>query len=523
MKPIEPVAAESDSALDPAAAKSGFADAPAADDAQAYGRQMASGSLWIGLARASLIPFGIITAIFLARRLGPSDLGVYAVAASVTFLVQQTINGFLDRAAIKLIAEGSDWQAIATALIQIYGVVGTGGAVLLIASAPLLASFLNAPPLEPALRLFALMLPLMSVMLGHENTMVGRRAFRRSALVSVAAMSRPLLLLLLVGMGWGVNGAVLSQVGGALIELITLRFLIPVPLLRRVPIPARRILRYAAPFFLDTMGRQLNSRIDLWAVQAFVDSASAGYYSAAQSGVMPLRTFSQVVTPLLLASLSHAWQQGNREAARMLARQTLRLLSCLLPMVAIVAGAAPGLVTLVFGSHFLPAAPVLAWLSLGAFAGFVLSFTTVTLGALDQPGMIAAFTLPMLVVSALGSLLFVPRIGAVGAALTTALTQWGAMAASVWFLNRRTGIALDVSRFLRVVPLAVLGYGLASELPAPGIWVIAQVMTIGLLMLALLFVIGSLTRDDLAFFYSLLAHERDMLRGRARRRAESRT
>lgn len=492
------------------------------EDAQSYGQQMASGSLWIGLARASLIPFGIITAIFLARRLGPSDLGVYAVAASVAFWVQQTINGFLDRAAIKLIAEGNDWKAIATAVIQIYGVVGSGGAVLLMVSAPFLASFLNSPPLEPAVRLFALMLPLMSVMLGHQHTLLGRREFRRSALVSLSALSRPLLLLLLVGIGWGVNGAVLSQVGGALIELLVLRLLIPVPLLRRVPIPVRRILRYAAPFFLDTMGRQLNSRIDLWTVQVFVGSAGAGYYSAASSAVMPLRTFGQVVTPLLLASLSHAWQQGNSEAARTLARQTLRLLSCLLPMVAIVAGAAPGLVTLVFGSRFLPAAPILAWLSLGAFASFVLSFTTVTLGALDQPGMIAAFTLPMLVVSALGSWLFVPRIGAVGAALTTVVTQWGAMAASVWFLHRRTGITVDVRRFLRVIPLAVLGYGLASALPAPGLWVIPQVMAIGLLMLALLFVIGSLTRGDLAFFYSLLVHERDMLRGRARRRAESR-
>lgn len=466
---------------------------------------MATGSLLTGLVRLGVIPLGVIAAIFLARVLGPGDLGVFAVASSIIWWAQQTLNAFFNRTAIKLIGETSEWQPVATALIQLHFLGGVAAGVGIFVTAPLLATLFNSTALADALRLFAFAIPVFSLTQAHENTVIGRRAFGRSAFFPLFFNgSRSLFVLLFVGAGWGWAGAILAQLAASVVELAYARFSYRPALLKRVSLPLRRVARYSGPMFLDGFGRQLNPRVDLWSVQAFVGSSAAGLYSAAQSALSPITSISTILSPLLLATLTHALQEGQSEAARTIARHALRLLFCMLPFVALFAGAAPELVTLVFGKSFLPAAPLLTWLSFGVFANFVLSFSAVTLAAIDRPGAIAVFTLPMLLASTAGSLLLVPWIGAIGAATTTMVTQWGAMAASLWLLRRRSGIVLSPTILVRIVPISVAAYISASIWQTPSWWVVPQLLALGTVALALLFATRLLTRDDLAFLRSFI-------------------
>lgn len=473
--------------------------------ADSYGRHMATGSLLMGMVRVGVIPLGLLAAVVLARALGPGDLGVFAVASSLVWWAQATLNAFFNRTTVKLVAEATDWQPLATALVQLQFLGGIATAALVFLAAAPLGALFDAPALAGALRMFAFAVPAYSLTRGHESVLVARREFRRSAFFPLFYnTSRSLLLLLLVGLGGGLTGAIVAQLAAALVELAYARAALALALFRRVSFPVRRIARYSAPMFVDGFGRQLNPRIDLWSVQALAGSTPAGYYSAAQSALSPLGAISQILSPLLLATLTHALHQGQGEAARSIARHVLRLLFCLLPFIALAVGASRELIALVFGSAFQEAAPLFAWLCLGMFASFVLSFTTVTLAALDRPGVIAVFTLPMLVASAAGSLLLVPQIGAVGAALTTALTQWGAMVASLWLLPRRSGIALDLATMLRVVPPTILAFAAASVWHVPGLWVILELLVLSAVVLAVLFALALVTRDDLTFLVSLV-------------------
>ncbi len=473
--------------------------------AEIYGRRMATGSLLTAGVRVGVIPLGVVASIFMARQLGPADFGVLAVASSIIWWAQQTLNAFFNRTAIKLIAETAEWQSVATALIQLHFLAGVAAAAILFMSAPLLATLFAAPALANALPLFALAIPIFSLTRAHQNTVIGLRAFGRNAFFPLFFdASRSLFILLFVGAGWGVVGAIVASLGASVVELAYARFLYRPALFKRVSFPLERIARYSTPMFLEGLGRQLNPRIDLWSVQVFVGSTAAGYYSAAQSALSPLISISLTLSPLLLATLTYACQQGQTQAARSIARHVLRLLFCLFPFIALFAGAAPELVTLVFGERFLDTAPLVTWLSLGFFANFVLSFTAVTLAAMDRPGAIAVFTLPMLIASAAGSLTLVPRIGAIGAATTTMLTQWGAMAASLLLLHRRSGVTPEMPIVLRVIPLAVLAFALASLWRVPGLWAIPQLLALSVLVLLLLFAVRLVTRDDINFLRSLV-------------------
>lgn len=471
--------------------------------AESYGRHMATGSLLTGLVRVGVIPLGVVAAIFLARVLGPRDLGVFAVASSIIWWAQQTLNSFFNRTAIKLIGETSDWQPVATALIQLQFLGGVAAGAALFVTAPLVAALFSAAPLADAIRLFAFAIPVLSLTQAHENAVIGRRAFARSAFFPLFFnVSRSIFILIFVGAGWGWTGAILAQYAASVVELAYARFSCRPALLKRVPYPLRRIARYSGPMFLDGFGRQLNPRVDLWSVQAFVGSTTAGFYSAAQSALSPLTSISAMLSPLLLATLTHALQDGHVGAARTIARHSLRLLFCTLPFVALFAGAAPALVMLVFGKAFLSAAPLVTWLSLGVFANFVLSFSAVTLAAMDRPGAIAAFTLPMLLASATGSLLLVPSIGAIGAAVTTMVTQWGAMVASLWLLRSRSGVEINPTIFARVAPISVAAYFAANFWQTNGLLVVPELLVLGTAVLSLLFAMRVLTRDDVAFLCS---------------------
>ncbi len=475
---------------------------------------MATGSFWTAVARLGGLPLGILSTIFLARYLGPEDLGIFAVSSSIVWLLLQLIGSLFNRTELKFIAEAADWQPVATGLIQVHFLVGVGVALLLVLLAPWLAALLGTPALGPALQLFACAIPIFSLRQAHINAVIGRGAFRRSALFSVLSDGYFVLVLLFVGLGWGVRGAILAQIIAFIPELLYARYLAPVPLFRRVPLQFRRMISYGGALFLDSAARQLNGRLDLWVVQAFVGSASAGYYSAAQSAMRPFQLLLNSLLPMLLATLAHAWERKELDQVRSVSQHTLRMLFCLLPAIALFAGAAPELIVLVFGRNFLPAAPLLTWLSFAAFANFVLSFTTTIMAAVDRPGTVATLTLPMVIVSTAGSLLLVPRIGAIGAAITSTLTLWIALGVTLWLLKHLLDIRLEGTVLLRILLVALFAYGLAERLAVSGWQLCVQLMGMGCLIAALLFLVRVLTREDLNFVVSLFHQERQELEQR---------
>ena len=44
-------------------------------------RRMVDGTLWIFLAEALLVPTGFVITVFLTRRLGPADYGLFTLSA----------------------------------------------------------------------------------------------------------------------------------------------------------------------------------------------------------------------------------------------------------------------------------------------------------------------------------------------------------------------------------------------------------------------------------------------------------
>jgi O-antigen/teichoic acid export membrane protein len=477
--------------------------------AEPSGRSLVTGGVLLMLGRATVVPVGLIATAFLARVLGPADFGLFSVGLSVIVWARVTVFMLFNRASVLLIAESSQWESVAIALIQIQLLLGTlvGAAVFL--AAPVLANALGEPGLNPMIRLLAFSIPVSTLAQAYENTLDARRKFRRSALFPVVyQVSWLLLVLLLVGAGLGLTGAALAALGAAVVELWFALGSFRLQLWRRVTIPRRRFLRYSLPLFLDTLAKRLHKRMDLWAVQILAGATSAGYYSAALGVNSIGLIFTDPLSRLTLATVSGSWAHGRRDEARSVIRQCLRVTLWLTPFAALGAGAAPSLITLVFGDAYLPAAPILAWVSLTIVGLVIMSLTAAIFAAVGRPGYAFLYNVPLLLLAVLGYLVLVPRVGAVGAAATNAVTVWAVAVATMFAVRRWCQVSPGLSTGVRIGVISAAAYVLASVWSAPGVWVIPQLLALCGVVVLLLFILGELTRSDLSFAVSLLKRVR---------------
>lgn len=215
------------------------------------------------------------------------------------------------------------------------------------------------------------------------------------------------------------------------------------------PIDQRRVaLHTAGGFMLVMVAAALNERVDMLLLGATGSPTDIGTYAVAtrfaQAIIVAVNAVSAVMAPHFVEQLADV-REGRTVAAQRLLTKTARttLLLCLLAL-AFFALLGPWLAAL-FGSHYGRAYLPLVLLACGQ-AGAALfgpASLAATLGG--SPRIAVASLLGGIAANAVLNLLLVPRFGAVGAALATAIGTTFATAIA-WFWSRRV-LNLDSSVF----------------------------------------------------------------------------
>ena len=474
------------------------------------GRRVARGTLVLLGVQVLALAAGFLIATFLTRRLGPSDYGAYSVVFNVVTWAEIIIISLFRQATIKLLAEAEDWRAAASRLIRIQTAVGVGVAALLAACAAPISGWLHAPDLAGYLRLYSLDVPITALSGVTTAALVGRGAFGRAALVSGLGWGgRLALVLLLVGSGLSVSGALLAAIGSSLVVLAASWYFVRPRVFGRSAFPERLLWSYSLPIFFRSLSLQMFNRLDLLAVQALAGASAAGFYGAAQNlTIVPGGFFAAPLSQVLLASLPPLVARGQTGSARAMMDRSMRLVLYLAPFAGLAAGAASEIVVLVYGSSFLPAGVAVALLAFGALGLAMISVTCAILTGSGRPGLTLALTGPLAPLAVAGYLIFVPRLGMAGAAAVMTTLAWLGAGAAMLAVHRVCGARLPVATILRVALTTVIVYGIATTWQASGLLLIGKLLGLSAVILFCLFVMGELTRVDLAFLWSLFRRVR---------------
>jgi O-antigen/teichoic acid export membrane protein len=455
-------------------------------------RETVRASVRVLAAEALAVPTGIVVVGFLARRLGAEGYGEFTLAAALVAWLDWSIASALSRASVTFVAQAPDRRTAGAAVVRTHLVASLGAAVLLWTAAPAVAAGLGRPGLVRDLRLFVLEMPVFALAQAHRSILIGMGSFNARAVLAAARwIARMIGIVVLVGIGFGIPGAIVGALGASVVELAIARRYVRPPLLGGPMAPAAVLLRVGPPLAVFDLGLRAFDKVDLFCLMALTgSSALAGFYGAAQNLSMAPGMFAMSFSPLLLSTLARTAAADGEGVARPIGLDALRIVIGLVPFAAMAAGASREITALVLGEPFLPAAAPFALLVFGEVALAGVSVCAAILTAAGKPAWTFALSGPMVVLALAGNLVLIPRLGAIGAALvTTVVASLGSLAALV-AVHRVWTIRPPVATVARSAATAGLAYLAASLWSTPGLFVLAKLAVISTGIVAAAFVLG---------------------------------
>ena len=263
------------------------------------------------------------------------------------------------------------------------------------------------------------------------------------------------------------------------------------------------------PLFLFSLSVTLHARLDLLALKVLGGtSAEAGIYGAAQSLSSGPGLFAMSFSPLLLSTLSRTLRGGDTWLARDVGRDAMRAVLGLLPFVGMIIGSAPEIVGLVFGPAFSTAAPLLAWLSLGALAQVMISVTAVMLVASGKSHWPSPWSSPLVPLAIAGHAVLIPRLGPIGAALVTTVSAGAGALAAMAVVYRVWQIRPSLGTAGRSLLLFGMAYAVAVSWPAPGIFLLVKLTVTSVVICLAFLLLGEFSADERAMLRSVVHRQK---------------
>lgn len=485
-----------------------------AEPPRSGGQSFMSGTFWVFLAEALIFPTGLVTAGILTRQLGPDGYGVLTLVAVLVSWVEWTITSIFSRTAIKFVSEAEDWRPVGTVIAQLHVGIGAIATVVLWVFAQPIATLLDIPTFVPYLRLFALDIPIFCLAYAHRQLLVGCGLFRVRAIASAGRWTARLAIiaLLVEYANWSIEGAIIGSLGASVVELAIGRWFVRPPLLHKSSFPPQRLFGYALPLFLFATSLRLFDKLDLFMLKILGGTVTeAGIYGAAQNLAFVPGIFALSFSPLLLSTLNRTLrsdQPDSFEQAKQLSTNAVRTVIALIPFAALAAAASVPIVTVVYGQAFAVAGPVLAVLIFGAMALMMISVVTAILTAAGRPNLTAALVAPMLPLSAVGYLAFVPQFGAMAACWVNAgAAVIGALSALV-ALYRTWQILPGAMTMVRSAIACGVIYALGAAWITPDPSFVLKILILSAVIPVILLCLGELNRQERQFIAALVMQQR---------------
>jgi len=464
----------------------------------------------------------------------PAAFGLFSAALSFVSILNNVLIGASVQVVSKRVSEAP--ERAGSTLRQALEVQLTLGLLLsgaLFGSAPLLASkVLLDPLLTPLFRLSAAIVLAYALYTAFVGTLNGRQDFLTQARFDMGYTTlRTLGMVGAAALGFGALGVFYGFALASWSVLVLAACVVGLGQ-RGERAPVSSWLRFMAPLWLYQLCLNLMMQIDITllkrTVAAILQADGANFTAAAETAsryvgfYRAAETFAFVPYQLILAvalvifpMVSEALSLGDEAAAARYIRTALRFsLLFLLLLAAPMAGAARGVLRLVYPAAYAQGAGALAVLVLAMvfFALFVLGSTIMT-GA-GKPSLAAGVALVAVAVLVTSNISLVRYVGVgehtlMAAALGTSAGTFVAMIAIGYTVHARFGAFIPATTVLRVLIAAVVAFCVSRALLGSSALRTLLALAGGAAAYAsTLFILRELTRDDLAVVARLTQRKR---------------
>ena len=308
--------------------------------------------------------------------------------------------------------------------------------------------------------------------------------------------------------GGGVRAAAIALVIGALagaiwqfywfVRLVGLHWAFEFPLIRD-------LVRQSIPFLAYGVIGVIYYRIDTVLLQALTSTATVGVYGAAYRLFDTMVFLPNIVIVAVMFPVMARFSVNSERQMKLAIEKSVNfLLVAGIPIMVGMMVAAPNIIGFLYHrTDFTQSIPVLQALAPGLAILYLNSVWTTALMSLKLERVLPRIAATALVINIAGNLLLIPRLGAVGAALMTSLTELALMVMSLYVLPRHMLPARSLATAVKAVGASLAMAVAIVLLSRSSILVILPVAAIvyGAVATAL----ATVPRDDLEALFGAIA------------------
>ena len=441
--------------------------------------------LW-GLILSTII--SAIGTIIIARLLGADNFGLYYIALAAPALIANFRDWGVNTAMIKFSAEAHNENNLGKIRnIFVSGlafeiIVGLALAVLSLVLSQFLAEFYGRPAIVQLIQIASLFILTGALVNSATAAFTGlEKMHLNSIMLVIQSIVKTILIIALVGLGFGTLGAVIGFSLGVLFAGV-IGVLLMYTMYKSLPKVAtgkleltktiKIMLKYGLPLSIGGILYGFLIQFYMIIMAIFVtDNALIGNYSVAVSFVVLITFFAAPVTTMMFPAFSKLDAVHDKEVLKNVFQYSVKYASIVVvPITAMVMALAQPAIATIFGDQYVQAPLYLALLSV------IYLFTAI--GSLSAGNLIngqgfTKYTLKLqLLMVAIGfplSFVLVSQFGIIGLIVTTILVGVPSQFLALRFIKKKFGVSIDWGSSAKIVfsssVTAVLTYAAISQLP----------------------------------------------------------
>jgi O-antigen/teichoic acid export membrane protein len=388
--------------------------------------------------RGVAIAINLATQVLIVRYLGQASYGAFAYAISIAALAENIAMLGLDKAVIRFVPayhERGDAGRVLGTILFVIAVVLSLAVVAILAVLVLFGGGAHQPLTTVLLLILIALAPIQALdriaeqllaIFGSPRSIVIRKhlvgpTLKLSAAIAIIALDRGPEVLAALYVGAGLVGLLVYV--PLLLRLLGRHGLLNMGALRTLHMPARELFAFAIPLLSIDLGNVMGNTIDAVIIEWQHGPAEV----AALRAVQPTARLNELVFAnfalLFMPILARLHTRGNRRAITDLYWQVAAWQAVAsFPIFVLTFSLAGPLTVLLFGERYAGSAPIVAILAIGYYVNACLGQNSLTLRIFGRVRYIVVGTLGMAAMNLVLLLVLVPPLGALGAAVSNALS-----------------------------------------------------------------------------------------------------
>lgn len=476
-------------------------------------RKFAFDVSWVFISQIIGLATGFLLSVILGRFLGAAAFGLFIMTLTI-YTIASLVGGIgIPSAIVKYVAEFKEDKEKLNIFVSC-GVVNSVffGVVIgsvLFALSDVLANIFNMSELTDLIKIIALSLPFLVV----NNTLLGLlNGLREMKSYSLRAVIRSSLLLgftiLLVGIGFGITGAVLALL---LSEVGTLFLLIFISrnyfnfVIRDYVKTTKEVVKFSSQIFLGNAAWMTNTNADKLLVGYFLMDTDVGIYAIALAIANGLLMIPNAMSTITYPAISEYNGKGQHEAIETMINKSMKYSLIVLSILGLlIVFFSKEIILLLLTPEFLPAVTPLTILIFGMIFSGAMGSVGAAWTAMGRPDLEYKLIIPVLFVNLSMNIVLIPILGIMGAAIGTATSFSLSVLISFPIYNKIFNVKIDVRRYMlsAIVPgLLITIFFIGSELM--NYYLLAGILLLIYVIIVIKFL---LTIEDVEDFRNILKH-----------------